>query len=64
MDSVNRYDPVIISVGDDLSPVMEESYTGDYVKYEDWEELADKLLDLRCELETLKSKITDLWREI
>jgi hypothetical protein len=58
---VQRYAPEVCG---DLVPAMEEHHSGDYVKYEDYEELHDQLVDTQVELKILRGKITDLFMEM
>lgn len=59
--NVTRYVPII---NEHLEPDMEEYRSGDYVAYDDYEDIYDKLADAETELKRLKDKITDIWREI
>lgn len=55
---IDRYDHEV-----SISTMYLSSYGG-YVRFEDYQDLSDKLFDTEAELKLLKDKIADIFREM
>lgn len=63
---VDRYDLEVDWRTDDGDAVyvLCLSDSGEYVKFEDYQDLSDELADTEAELQLLKDKIADIFREM
>ena len=59
---VDRYEPAAEVFQNQIMTTMEEHPNGDYVSFEDYEELENRLADKENQLEILIDSIRELYR--